>query len=241
MSFEQPKTYVLVHGAAHGGWCWRDVAARLRMSGHVVYTPTLTGLGERSHLISFDPSLQTFIEDVAQVIRYEELSGVILVGHSYAGAVITGVADQFGQHLRHLVYLDAMILKSGECAVDTTPPGHIDRYHETAYEVDGVLCAPNKGPEYLGVTDPAQAEWLLGKLSPHPFRTFLDRLELTHELGNNVPATYIAAANPVFPTTARSREIARAMPGWNYMEIPCGHNAMMLMPGELAEMLLAIG
>ena len=87
------KTYVLVHGAYHGAWCWKDVAAPLRALGHTVYTPTLTGLGERSHLLSFMPTGDTFIEDVAQVIRYEDLKGVILVGHSFAGSVVSGLAD----------------------------------------------------------------------------------------------------------------------------------------------------
>ena len=235
------NTYGLVHGAYHGGWCWKDVATRLRALGHTVYTPTLTGLGERAHLISCNPSMDTFIEDVMQVIRYEELHDVILVGHSFAGAVITGVADRMGERLRRLVYLDAMILKSGECAVDTSPPGHIDRYRERAYEVDGVLCVPSNGPEYLGITDPAQAAWLMGLLTPQPFRTYLDRLELKNPLGNGVLGTYIAASNPVFATTVRSREIARSMPGWDFLEIPTGHNAMTTMPRELTEMLAAIG
>ena len=235
------KVYVLVHGAYHGGWCWKDVASLLRARGHLVHAPTLTGLGERSHLISLNPSMGTFIEDVIQVIRCEELQDVILVGHSFAGAVISGVADRIGERLRHLVYLDAMILKSGECALETSPPGHIERYRQRAFEVDGVLCAPPNGPEYFGITDARQAEWLMSKLTPHPFRTYLDRLELKNELGNGVPATYIAASDPVFATTARSREIARSMQGWVFRQIATGHNAMMLRPRELADMLAGIG
>jgi pimeloyl-ACP methyl ester carboxylesterase len=102
----KPGTYVLVHGAYHGAWCWKDVAAMLRAQGHTVYTPTQTGLGERSHLIGFHPTLDTFIEDVTRVIEMEELNDIVLVGHSFAGSTISGVADRLPGRIRRLVYLE---------------------------------------------------------------------------------------------------------------------------------------
>ena len=232
---------MLVHGAFHGGWCWRAVADSLRSKGHVVHTPTQTGLGERGHLLPFRPTLKTFIEDIAQVIRFEDLHDVILVGHSFAGAVISGVADRMPERLQHLVYLDAMVLDHGETPSDRTPLGHIDRYRERTIEISGCLSIPPGEPASFGVQDPVWVALMREKLTPQPFQTFVDRLELKNRLGNGVPATYITCTNPVFPNTAKSRELARRMDGWNHLEIPTGHNAMMTMPDELTEMLIAVG
>jgi pimeloyl-ACP methyl ester carboxylesterase len=200
----ESKTYVLVHGAFHGGWCWKDVAARLRALGHIAYTPTLTGLGERSHLLAFGPTLETFIEDVAQVICYEDLTDVILVGHSFAGAVISGVANLMPERLRHLVYLDAMVLQCGQSAADTAPPDLIADYRRRAIDAGDGLSVPAGNPDYYGITDPEQAAWLQAKLTPMPFRTYFDKLELRHPLGNGVPATYIACTEPLRASTAHS-------------------------------------
>src|SRR5262249_21093481 len=115
-------TFVLVHGAFHGGWCWSRVAEPLRAAGHRVFTPTLTGLGERSSSINPSIELNTFTDDVAQVLEFEELTDVILVGHSFAGWPISGVADRMPDRLRHLVYLDAAIPKSGVSVFDEIPP-----------------------------------------------------------------------------------------------------------------------
>ena len=228
-----PKTYILIHGAFHGAWCWKDVAARLRERGHTVHTPTLTGLGERSHLLSFRPTLETFIEDVTQVIRYEELDDVILVGHSFAGSVVSSVADRMPERLRHLVYLDAQLLQSGQSPADAAPPDLIERYKLGAMETSNGLSVPPNSPGYYGITDPQMAAWLQTKLTPHPFQTYFDKLQLRNPLGNGVPATYIACAKP--------RELAKSMQGWTYLELPTAHNAMMLMPRELTEMLAGIG
>lgn len=236
----QNKTYVLVHGGYHGGWCWKDVATRLRALGHTVYTPTLTGLGERSHLMSFKPTLETFIEDIAQVIKFEELDDVILVGHSFAGSVVSGLVDRMPERLRHLVYLDAQVLESGQAPADGAPPELIERYKQRAMETSNGLSIPPNGPEYFGITDPQMAAWLQTKLTPHPLQTYFDKLKLENPLGNGVAATYIACSKPLFAATAKSRELARSA-GWAYLEIPTAHNAMMLMPAELTQMLVAIG
>ncbi|MBV9253581.1 MAG: alpha/beta fold hydrolase, partial [Actinobacteria bacterium] len=115
-------TFVLVHGAWHGGWCWRKLTPLLRAAGHEVFTPTLTGLGERSHLGHPDVGLATHVGDVAQVLWYEDLSNVVLVGHSYGGLVIGGVADQAPGRLKHLVYLDAFVPEHGRSMLDLGPP-----------------------------------------------------------------------------------------------------------------------
>ena len=119
---QNPATYVLVHGAWHGSWCWKRVRKGLRDTGHQVFTPTLTGLGERSHLNSAAVNLSTHIADVVNLLRWEDLSDVILCGHSYGGNVITGVADRIPERIRSLVYLDAFVPEDGECLFDLVPP-----------------------------------------------------------------------------------------------------------------------
>lgn len=233
------QTYVLVHGAYHGGWCWAQTADRLRDAGHRVFTPTLTGMGERAHLLSIRPKLETWIEDIAQVFRYEDVSDAILVGHSFAGSIVSAMADRMPQYLRRIVYLDAMLLQSGQSPKDVSPPGVIETYQARARDAGGLAVPPNP-PEHYGVTDPRMAAWFRTKLTPHPIQTYLDRLELTHPLGNSVPATYIACSAPFFQTTRASRGLARAMPGWVYLEIPTAHNAMTLAPDLLADMLLRV-
>jgi pimeloyl-ACP methyl ester carboxylesterase len=233
------KTYVLIHGAYHGAWCWKDVAAGLRTLGHRVLTPTWTGLGERSHLLKFEPTLETFIEDVAQVIRYEDLENVILVGHSFAGSVVSALADRMPQQLRHLVYLDALVLRSGESPASRSP-GRIAAYRERAMASDNPLGIPPADPMHFGITDSQQVAWLQPKLTPHPLQTYYDPLNLQHPLGNGLPATYIACAKPYFASTALSREIAKKMSSWAYLEISTAHDAMVLMPRELTAMLSAI-
>lgn len=240
MNPPQGKTYVLVHGAYHGGWCWKDVAGRLRALGHTVYTPTLTGLGERSHLIGLNPSFDTFFADVAQVIRYEDLEDVILVGHSFGGSVVSLMADRMPERLRHLVYLDAQVLQHGQSSAILNPP-RIEAYRQRAQQGDGVGVPPPENAAAFGVVDPQMARWVLSKLTPHPLQTYYDQLELKHPLGNGIPATYIACSEPYFDGTAKAREFARTITAWNYREIPTAHDAMLLKPAELTEMLHAIG
>ncbi len=233
------KTFVLVHGAYHGAWCWKFVADKLRRLGHQVYTPTLTGLGERSHLISFRPGLHTFIEDVAQVIRFEDLTNVILVGHSFAGSVVSGLADCMPENLSHLVYLDAQVLFNGQAPADTAPPAAIEIYKKRA-EASNFTSIPSPPVEAFGIHDPAMAKWVAAHVTPHPYQTYFDPLLLKNPLGNGVPATYIAVTNPEFANTALSRKVAREQAGWNYLELHTAHDAMLLAPEELTVMLLAI-
>ncbi len=144
------KTYVLVHGAFDGGWCWTGVARRLRALGHTVYTPTLTGLGERSHVMAARPTIDTFIEDVAQVLHFEDLTEVLLVGHSFAGSVISGVADRMPERLQHLVYLDAAVALPGQALTDIGPPGLVDGYRARARAAGGDGASiPPPAPEAL--------------------------------------------------------------------------------------------
>ena len=233
------RAYVLVHGAYHGAWCWKAVAARLRALGHLVYTPTLTGLGERSHLMVCDPSLSVFTQDIAHVIRFEDLHHVVLVGHSFGGSVISGVADLMPERLSHLVYLDAQVLLSGESPASRAPVEVIADYRQRATSVNGILIVPPGNASSFGIAEPALMAWVQARLTPHTYRTYSDTLELVHQIGNGIPATYIACTEPVHLNTATSSQRARDL-GWNYREILTGHDAMLTAPEELTLMLAGI-
>ena len=133
-------TFVLVHGAWHGGWCWLRVADRLRSNGHKVFTPTLTGLGERSHLLRPDIDIGTHITDVVNVIKWERLTDVVLCGHSYGGFVISGVAEMMAEAIRSIVFLDAFVPRDSDTPQSLTPGGHSRRVAARRSQHAGTIC-----------------------------------------------------------------------------------------------------
>lgn len=236
-------TFVLVHGAWHGGWCWQRVTAPLRAAGHVVYTPTLTGLGERAHLLAPTIDLETHIRDIVGVLAYEELTDVVLVGHSYAGAVITGVADRALSRLAHLVYLDAFVPRDGETLFDLHPPPMRDGMRARSdAEGEGWYLPPPPltGQALFGITDPADIAWVRGKLGPQPRAPHEQLLRLAHP-ATALPRTFIYCANKASgdPFAAMARR-AQEGEGWGYHELPTGHDAMVTMPVELAALLATL-
>lgn len=236
-------TYVLVHGGGHGGWCWRHLSPLLRAAGHEVYTPTLTGLGERAHLLSPDTDLATHIADITAVLEYEDCTEVILVGHSYGGMVITGVADRAAGRISQLVYLDAAIPADGESLADVIP-ALIDLARGDARVVDGVKLGLWPDSEVLlavyGVTDPDDSAWLQEKLTPHPWKSFVQPLRLTNEAAvKRIPRSNISssvAASGMVDGPQRDRALA-ADRTW---EIDTGHDLMITTPKEVAEILLQL-
>jgi pimeloyl-ACP methyl ester carboxylesterase len=236
MDEPRSKTYVLVHGGWHGGWCWTRVAEPLRASGHRVFTPTQTGLGERSHLVSPAITLEVFIQDVVNVLEWEDLTDVILVGHSFGGVSITGTADRVPWRIRHLVYLDAVVLEDGQNRYSALPAGVAETRRKLAQESSGGVLLPPVEPADLGVTDPADAAWVKAKMTAHPMRTFEDTLHLTRPVGAGLPVTYVATT-PYFELAAPYRLFARKQPGWGYVEIAGGHDAMVTSPNALVEVL----
>lgn len=238
MAFQ--KTFVLVHGAWHGGWCWRRVAERLRADGHQVFTPTQTGLGERKHLLSDDITPDTFTNDILNVVETEELDDVILVGHSFAGRSISGVADRIPQRLRRLVYLDAGLPESGKSSFDLMAPEVVVSRLEAARRFSGGLSIPPPPAAAFGVTNPADVAWVERLLTPHPTATYTLPIVFDHPLGNGVPAAYIRCTDPGYSNTIKSAEYARLRSDWQYLEIRTGHDAMISAPAELTDMLLAL-
>ncbi len=191
-------TYVLVHGGGHGGWCYQLVARLLRDKGHEVYTPTLTGLGEREHLLSPEVDLDMHITDVVKVLEFEDLRDVILVGHSYGGMVITGVGDRATERIGHIVYLDAATPDNGQSLADIAGP-LINLARESGRVVDGVelFLFPGTDPmSFYGVTDPDKIEWMKGKLTPHPWKCFEQKLVLENEAAMRaIPQTHIVCTD----------------------------------------------
>jgi pimeloyl-ACP methyl ester carboxylesterase len=230
-------TYVLVHGGWHGSWCWRKVTPLLRDAGHEVFTPTLTGLGERAHLAGPEVGLATHVQDVANVLEYEDLVDVLLVGHSYGGMVITGVADRAPERVARLVYLDAFVPEDGRSLLDLLLPERRDMFLEQARTAGEGWRVPAPQPEIWGVTEEADLAWVRPRIGPQPLATFTEPLRLTSP--STPPRIYIACTPS--PTAASFRpfaERARADPAWRYHELPTGHDAMVTMPDALARLLL---
>ena len=235
------STYVLVHGGAHGGWCYQRVARILRSSGHDVYTPTLTGLGERSHLLSADVDLDLHITDVVGVLHYEDLSDVILVGHSYGGMVITGIADRAPDRIGRLVYLDAANPVNGQSLVDVSGP-IIEAVRPYGRVVDGVelvlLPSPDAALLY-GVTDTDDLAWMADRLSGHPWKCFEQPLELINEEKLwAIPAYHIVCTSTL--ATREPKLMAEARSAGRLWDIDTGHDLMITEPALVADALLAI-
>jgi pimeloyl-ACP methyl ester carboxylesterase len=235
MTHQPSQTFVLVHGAWHGGWCWNSVAAILRKRGYTVFTPTQTGLGERAHLISTSITLDTFVADIVNVLKYEDLKEVVLVGHSFAGSVISGVADRIPDRIRQLVYIDSLMLTNGQCPFDLLPPDIVAARKKQAESSGGVSIPPPPASAF-GISNPAQAAWLDRMLTPHPLSAYASPLKLAHKVGNGLPATYIPCVDPVYSPARQSCELARSW-GMTIAEIATGHDAMVIAPQLLAGML----
>jgi len=234
----KPQTFVLVHGAWHGGWCWRRLTEALRAAGHMVFTPTLTGLGERAHLLRPDITIDDGATDIVNVIRTEELREVILVAHSFGGGPVALVADRIPEALKHLVYLDAAILEDGQSLFSKLDPAVVAERLKLAAQSSGGLTLPAPAPEVFGVTDPHDAEWLRRRLTPEPVNCYRAPIRLNHPLGNGVRRTYVACTRPVYEPLRPSHEWARSHKDWRYIELACGHDAMVICPDILVEILI---
>lgn len=234
------QTFVLVHGAWHGGWCWSRVADRLRAAGHRVFTPTQTGLGERRHLLSKDITIDTFTQDIVNVVEAEELSEIVLVGHSFGGLAISGVADRMPERVRHLVYLDAIIVEGGKSFYDGLPPDMVAARLKIGQETSGGVSMPSPPASSFGVSDPKDADWITRRLTPHPLGTYTSPLLLNRPVGNNLPRTYIACTSPAYAFLDATRRWVRSQPDWRWQEIASGHDAMVMAPEELTRMLVGV-
>jgi pimeloyl-ACP methyl ester carboxylesterase len=234
-------TYVLVHGGGHGGWCYQRVARRLRASGHEVHTPTLTGLGERAHLVSPAVDLDLHIRDVVALLHFEDLRDVVLVGHSYGGMVITGVADRASDRVGRLVYLDAANPRNGQSLVDVSGPMMLAARRQSRF-VNGVellLFPDSDAVRYYGVTDPADHAWMVERLTPHPWACFDQPLPLTNEDALWAIPQYHIVCTATLPTRDEQL-IADARAAGRLWCIDTGHDLMITEPEAVTDALLEV-
>jgi pimeloyl-ACP methyl ester carboxylesterase len=233
------KTFVLVHGAWGAGWLWRRVADRLTAKGHKVFTPTMTGVGERSHLLDANIRLATHITDIVNVIKWERLTDIVLVGHSYGGVVVSGVAELAEPTISSIVYLDAFVPENGQSLVDLT--ASLPTSSATA-----VAAASQKGEialkpmlsAFLRVKE-KDHDWVDSLSTPQPLATFTDKVVVTGARDRIAKRTYIRGKD--YPNVVFDRHESQLAntAGWHVHELPCGHMVMVDMPDELTELLLA--
>jgi pimeloyl-ACP methyl ester carboxylesterase len=232
-------TFILVHGGFHGGWCWARVTERLRRRGARVFTPTQTGLGERAHLLA-SAGIDTFINDIVGVLEAEELEDVVLVGHSFGGIAVTGTVDRAPERVRHLVYLDALIVEDGQTAFDTMPEHLVAQRKADAEIHDGVPCMKAFPADAFGITDPVDVAWLERRLTPHPIGLYEERLSWRHPIGSHRPSTYVATTDPWYAPLLGSRDYARHQRDWGWHELNTGHDAMITAPAAVTDLLWRI-
>ena len=231
--------FLLIHGAWHGGWVWNEISEILRYQRYSVTTPTLTGLGEKKHLLSPKITIETFIEDVVNHIIFENLNNIILVGHSFAGSVISGVADRLKDRIQKLIYFDAMILIDGQKPFDITPKETVEQRIELAKKFGNNISIPAPSADAFGVFDIKKSLLLEEKLTPHPLSAFQSKLILKNEVGNGIPLSYIFCTKPVYKSLESSREVVRKMK-WPIFELNAGHDAMLTHPKETLNLLMKI-
>jgi pimeloyl-ACP methyl ester carboxylesterase len=226
-------TFVLVHGAWHGAWCWRRVARRLAGNGHEVFTPTLTGLAERSHLLTPAVDLDTHILDVVNEMKWQDLNNIVLVGHSYGGMVISGVAERMENAIASFVFLDAFFPDNGQAVVDIQPPAMRDPVLAAAR--DGATTVPPRSATVFKVNENDRA-WVDAQCTPQPIKCFLHKLRLTGARERIAKKSYVRAND--YPSQPFDSGLARARAeGWRAYEVACGHDVMLDMPERLVEIL----
>ena len=232
--------FVLVHGGRHGGWCWKRVAPGLRAAGHEVYTPTLTGLGERAHLLSPSIGLDTHVADLVGVFEYEDIEDAVLVAHSYGGMVVSSAMEQLHERVRSLVLVDAHMPASGQSVFDLIGPERAEMMRAMVNEHGEGWYVPLSDSSWWGLSDPEDITWVNGKITPQPVRTYEDPALRTDRALSH-PCTFIECSSESRPPTAETlwqRERCQTTPGLRYRLLKGSHDAMVSEPAELLELLL---
>jgi pimeloyl-ACP methyl ester carboxylesterase len=231
------KTFVLVHGAWHGGWCWRRVADLLEARGHKAYAPTLTGVGDRAHLLDARTNLTTHIADIVNLIKWEGLGEIVLCGHSYGGFVVSGVAEQAADRIASIVFLDAFLPEDGERMVDVTSP-HSRALMEPLIAKGERVMAPI--PAAVFRVNERDRAWVDSLCTPHPLASMAEPIRLTGARERIAKKSYIRATAYPSPSFDAAYEHTRADQTWRSYALPCGHDVMLDMPDRLAEILVEV-
>jgi pimeloyl-ACP methyl ester carboxylesterase len=227
------KTFLVCHGAWGAGWAWKKMHPLMQAAGHRLVTPTCTGLGERAHLANPSIDLETHIRDILNVIQYEDLREVVLIGHSYGGMVATGVADRARDRIAQLIYLDAFVPEDGQSLLDLNEPAR-QRMQQQARDGDGWRVPPLPTPPD---TDPADLEWLNARRVDMPLKCFEEKIRLPHG-APPVPRSYIYATriSPADTFGQFSRRFKNDS-GWDYHEIDASHSPAVTAPETLMALL----
>jgi pimeloyl-ACP methyl ester carboxylesterase len=231
------ETFVLVHGAWHGGWCWRRVADLLQKRDHKVFTPTMTGLGERSHLIDGNVNLATHIADIVNVIKWEGLRDIVLVGHSYGGLIISGVAEEMRDAIGSIVFLDALVPENGDSMATKASQPIRETIAGLAEKGEKVMKPVPAAAFRMNEKDRA---WVDAMCTPHPVGTLTDKITVTGAHDSIAKKAYIRAVGyPSVPFDGYQERL-RADSAWRVYELPCGHDVMIDMPEGLTEILIEV-
>ncbi|MEG3168010.1 alpha/beta hydrolase family protein [Sphingomonas sp. LB3N6] len=235
------RTFVLIHGAWHGGWCWRDVAALLRAQGHRVYTPSLTGLADRSHLLSSSLTLQTHIDDIVNLFKWEDIDDAVLVAHSYGGWPVSGAVETIGDKVNSIVFLDAFLPDNGQRVIDLNAPQFQQALKEAIARGEaGRPVPPVKG---FGIKDLAKAAWVQSKMTPQPTGVAMQPIVLSGARERIAKKTYVRAVGYAMPTFDRYLAHAQQDPSWKAIPLApseCGHDVMVDIPDKLSKILLSV-
>lgn len=229
------KTFVLVHGAWHGGWCWRRVADLLEKQGHKVYTPTLTGLGERSHLMRADITLDTHITDIVNVVKWEDLTDICLVAHSYGGWPVSGALEQILDRVSSVVFLDAFVPDDGQKGFDFA--SEFSRKGTLEAQQKGEISRPAPPATAFHVNEKDRA-WVDSKITPQPLALAFSPIRLTGARERVAKKTYIRAPAYEQPAFDKYYAAKKADPTWRTYEVTSGHDVMVDAPERLTEILL---
>jgi pimeloyl-ACP methyl ester carboxylesterase len=232
----EARTFLVAHGAWSAGWSWRKMHPLLQAAGHRLIVPTYTGLGERGHLATPEVNLETHIQDLLGVIRFEELTDIVLVAHSYGGMVATGVTDRMPERIRHLIYVDAFVPRDGQSMLDLVPESHLGMIRKGVADGDGWRVPPMPIP---ADTSPEDQQWVERFRMPQPLHCFDRPLKLQHG-DTRVPRTYIYAmrTNPADAFRPFAERAKREH--WGYREIDASHSPQITAPAALAALLTDI-
>ncbi|AQU70141.1 alpha/beta fold hydrolase [Streptomyces niveus] len=238
-----PPPFVLLHGGRHGGWCWKRVAAVLRQAGHVVYTPTLTGLGERSHLLSRDIGLDIHVQDLVATFEFEDIEDAVLVAHSYGGMVASGAMERIADRVRRIVFLDAHFPRTGESHGDMVGAARAAEHAAMAERGGEGWYIPPSDASWYGVTDPDDAAWVNSHTTSQPLKTYQDPVGSTDRAWSH-PGMFIecvpSSMQPHILERVRKRHAED--PALSYRLLHATHDAMVTAPEAVSELLLeAVG
>lgn len=236
------RHYVLVHGAWHGAWAWRRLAPLLRQAGHTVTTPTLSGLGERAHHAPGRCGLDVHVQDIAQHLLMEDLQRVVLVGHSYAGCVVSGVLAARTGRVAHAIYLDAFVPNDGQSLASFVPPAARADFEKLA-ATEGLVPPPPPASwgERWGVSDPTLLAWAQARITPHPALSFVQGVKGDPWADAAVKLSYLKCAQNPNPGFKQAAAAVQRNPRFRYAEVDGHHNVMLINPERLAEALLRLG